>query len=68
MAAPKKPAAKGKGGKPTKPAYKFAKVYDISGGAIKRKTKSCPKCGQGIFMAKHQGRSTCGKCGYMERT
>lgn len=24
----------------------------------------CPKCGPGIFLAKHKDRQTCGKCGY----
>ena len=42
-------------------------LYDTSSG-LKRKNKSCPKCGQGTFMAKHKDRITCGKCGYMEST
>lgn len=41
-------------------------LYDISGG-LKRKNKSCPKCGQGTFLAQHKDRLTCGKCGYMEK-
>ena len=32
----------------------------------KPKNKSCPKCGKGVFMAKHADRLTCGKCGYTE--
>ena len=40
-------------------------LYDTSGG-LKRKNKSCPKCGEGTFLAKHKDRLTCGKCGYME--
>jgi len=40
-------------------------LYDTSGG-LKRKAKSCPKCGAGTFMASHKGRVTCGKCGYTE--
>jgi len=40
-------------------------LYESSGG-LKRKNKSCPKCGQGTFMAQHKDRHTCGKCGYME--
>lgn len=68
-----KPAAKGKssGGKgaakPKKPAHKYANVYETSGSSIKRKNKSCPKCGTGVFMAAHPNRWTCGKCGYMEK-
>jgi len=33
---------------------------------IKRKNKTCPKCGTGVFMAQHKDRSTCGKCSYTE--
>ncbi len=40
--------------------------YEISGDTLKRKNKSCPKCGDGVFMAKHSDRETCGKCGYTE--
>jgi len=40
-------------------------LYETSGG-LKRKTKSCPKCGTGTFMAKHSNRYTCGKCHYTE--
>ncbi|RLI95742.1 MAG: 30S ribosomal protein S27ae [Candidatus Altiarchaeales archaeon] len=40
--------------------------YEISDGKIKRKNKICPKCGDGIFMAHHKDRDTCGKCGYTE--
>lgn len=40
-------------------------LYDSSGG-IKRKSKFCPKCGVGVFMAQHKDRHTCGKCGYTE--
>ena len=41
-------------------------LYEVSGSTIKRKNKSCPKCGQGTYLAKHNNRSTCGKCGYSE--
>ncbi|HZX45071.1 MAG TPA: 30S ribosomal protein S27ae [Candidatus Nanoarchaeia archaeon] len=41
-------------------------LYETAGG-LKRKNKSCPKCGQGTFMASHKDRWTCGKCGYMEK-
>jgi small subunit ribosomal protein S27Ae len=41
-------------------------LYEISGSAIKRKNRSCPKCGPGYSMAKHKDRTTCGKCGYTE--
>ena len=54
--------------KKTKPkrSVKPHALYEISGSAIKRKNKSCPKCGKGIFLAQHSNRLTCGKCGYSE--
>ena len=63
--ADKKGASKG-AQKEKKPAYKYASTYEVSGDSIKRKNKSCPKCGSGVFMANHKTRWTCGKCGYME--
>ena len=42
--------------------------YEVSGSNIKRKNKSCPKCGPGVFLAKHKDRLTCGSCGYSEMT
>ncbi len=41
-------------------------AYEISGKNVKRKNKTCPKCGEGVFMAHHHDRDTCGKCGYTE--
>jgi ubiquitin-small subunit ribosomal protein S27Ae len=41
--------------------------YEISGESVKPKNKTCPKCGPGVFLAKHKDRETCGKCGYMEK-
>jgi len=41
-------------------------LYQISGGKIERKNSSCPKCGQGTFMAKHSNRRACGACKYTE--
>ena len=42
--------------------------YKISEGKIERKNKFCPKCGEGIFMAKHKDRIVCGTCNYVEFT
>jgi small subunit ribosomal protein S27Ae len=42
------------------------KMYNVSGNKIERKNTSCPKCGQGTFMAKHSDRMTCGSCFYTE--
>ena len=70
MAAPaKKPAAKGgaKGGAPAKKkSYSNRSLYEVSGDTVKRTKQTCPKCGTGVFLAKHANRSTCGKCGYTE--
>jgi ubiquitin-small subunit ribosomal protein S27Ae len=63
MAADKKKAP---ANKPKKEGRKVSVLYEISGDSISRKNKSCPKCGQGTFLAKHKDRVVCGKCGYME--
>ncbi|MBW2977839.1 30S ribosomal protein S27ae [Candidatus Woesearchaeota archaeon] len=52
--------------KKPKKSVKPHTLYEISGSEIKRKNKTCPKCGKTVFMAKHGNRSTCGKCGYTE--
>jgi len=61
-------AEKPKGGKVKrkKTSAKW-KNYDIKGKVIGRKNKFCPKCGSGVFMAKHKDRWTCGKCQYVEK-
>jgi len=41
-------------------------LYEKAGNELKRKNKTCPKCGKGYFLAKHANRLTCGKCGYTE--
>jgi len=61
--AEKKAEAKAKEGKVTSKKWT---AYDVSGGSVVRKRKSCPKCGDGVFMAKHKDRESCGKCGYTE--
>ena len=42
------------------------KLYQVSGNKLERKNKSCPKCGDGTFMARHSNRMTCGQCHYTE--
>ena len=42
------------------------KIYDSKGGSLKRKNKTCPKCGPGVYLAEHKSRISCGKCGYAE--
>ena len=56
----KKPTVKNK-------SNKINTVYEASGDSLKRKNKTCPKCGPGTFMAQHKDRNTCGKCSYMEK-
>ena len=62
MAAEKKQAVQKK-----KPTSKVWKNYKVSGEKAERNNKFCPKCGKGVFLAKHKDRITCGKCGYMEK-
>ncbi len=42
------------------------KMYEIKEGKVIRKSKFCPKCGPGVFMARHKDRYHCGRCGYTE--
>ncbi len=44
------------------PSKKYTQ-YTVSGDKIE-KAPFCPKCGPGVFLAKHKDRKTCGKCGY----
>jgi small subunit ribosomal protein S27Ae len=45
-------------------------LYEVveDAGKIKarRKRKACPRCGSGVFLAEHEDRYSCGKCGYTE--
>lgn len=43
--------------------YRF---YEIKGEKVVRKKKFCPRCGEGVFLAEHKDRFSCGKCGYTE--
>jgi len=52
--------------KKPKKQVKLHTLYEAAGSELKRKNKTCPKCGKGVFMAKHSNRWTCGKCGYTE--
>ena len=40
------------------------KNYKINGDKIERLKKFCQRCGPGTFMAEHQDRFSCGKCGW----
>ncbi len=41
-------------------------MYEVENGKLKRLRRSCPKCGDGVFLAVHEDRVSCGKCGYTE--
>jgi len=40
--------------------------YKIDGDSIERDRRNCPKCGDGVFLAEHKNRTSCGRCGYTE--
>ncbi|MDK2892028.1 30S ribosomal protein S27ae [Methanohalophilus sp.] len=40
--------------------------YKVSGDSIERLNPFCPRCGEGVFLADHKDRLSCGKCGYTE--
>jgi len=54
--------AKKKKPKNKKPSKRYAK-YKMAGDKLERQP-SCPRCGNGIFLALHKDRQTCGHCGY----
>ena len=64
--APKKIREK-KGKKPhkNKPTSKRYTHYKSDGSSFKR-SRMCPRCGAGIFLANHGNRLHCGKCNYTE--
>jgi small subunit ribosomal protein S27Ae len=47
-------------------SVKVHDYYEVSGDSVKRRRKSCPRCGPGAWLAEHKGRLYCGKCGYTE--
>lgn len=54
----------GKGKKPHKNKLTSKKWEHYKGGKVE--SKSCPRCGAGIFLAGHKDRAHCGKCSYTE--
>ena len=42
------------------------KYYEIKKGQIERVKQTCPRCGDGVFLAEHKDRRSCGKCAYTE--
>lgn len=47
-----------------KPSERWKKYKTENNKLIK--SPSCPKCGDGIFLAQHKDRLYCGKCHYVE--
>jgi len=43
---------------------RISTIYQVKDGKLERKRQECPRCGPGTFMAQHENRSSCGKCGY----
>jgi len=41
-------------------------LFKVEGDKILRLRRNCPKCGDGVFLADHKNRLSCGKCGYTE--
>ena len=41
-------------------------LYEIKDEKLVRLRDECPKCGPGVFLAKHKDRVSCGRCGYTE--
>ncbi|MGP8320700.1 MAG: 30S ribosomal protein S27ae [Methanosarcinaceae archaeon] len=40
--------------------------YKVTGDSIEKIRQLCPRCEDGVFLANHKDRLTCGKCGYTE--
>ena len=40
--------------------------YQTTGESLTRTHRTCPKCGPGTFLAEHENRRSCGRCGYSE--
>ena len=57
-------AAKPKGCSAKMKQYQLYEV-DYKAGKIKRNFTSCPRS-QGVYMANHKDRKSCGSCGYTE--
>jgi ubiquitin-small subunit ribosomal protein S27Ae len=45
---------------------KASELYEVSGDKAQRRRQNCPRCGEGVFLAEHKDRSSCGKCGYTQ--
>ena len=41
-----------------------SKLWEVKDGKVVRLNRSCPRCGEGVYLARHYNRSSCGQCGY----
>ena len=41
-----------------------SKLWEVKDGKVSRLNRSCPRCGEGVYLAQHYNRNHCGKCGY----
>lgn len=48
------------------PSTSKYKYYVVENGLLKKVGRICPKCGPAVFMATHEKRYHCGRCGYTE--
>ncbi len=48
----------------SKPSSEVWKLYKVEGSSAHATHEACPKCGPGVFLAKHNNRLSCGRCGY----
>jgi ubiquitin-small subunit ribosomal protein S27Ae len=61
-----KKSDKGKKEVVAKKSRNLHSLFNTSGEKVDRKNRTCPKCGPGMFLAKHKNRLVCGKCQYVE--
>ena len=47
-------------------AAKWSK-YAVEDGKLVRKQEHCETCGPGVFLAIHEDRKHCGRCGHSEK-
>lgn len=47
-----------------KASAKIWNLYQVKETSVIRMRKDCPRCGKGVFLAEHENRATCGRCGY----
>ena len=45
---------------------KKIELFKVESDKITRLRRHCPKCGDGVFLAEHTNRLSCGSCGYTE--